>query len=287
MKRQVVYLMSGPSFLPQLVVSLATLRQHWQGMVTVYAWKDSIDLVRRIGEDDRLGIQVKERTPFLKAGRKKWQFIDKINLMSTLETDVALYLDADTTVHNPIDEIFSVAFDYSFVSTQFSGWTTKMARIQKRVRKLRGKEGIDQELLEEILNGNFPSPNGGVFACIPTSQILDIWFHWTEKVMDIFIPDETVLHLLQQAYFRCVKVMEEQGKWNCSPKFLPKKLKTEDVVIYHHHGQSSIRPEKSKQSVGMWWPLYEQCLEENVGGMQEWRNQIGNKRMDKMEKDNG
>jgi len=289
MKNQVVYLLSNDSFLPYLVVSLYTLRQHWEGKVTVFAWEQAFPLAEELGKDMRLYVDVKKREPIEKGGRKKWQFLDKIHLMSTLDTDAALYLDADTTVHNPIDSIFDAVAEHGFVSTQFNDWTTGMRRIQKRVKKLTGIERIDQKLVQRVLRGAYPSPNGGVFACRPDSLVLPVWYEWTKAAMSIFIPDETVLHLFQPSFFRGVGILEG-GRFNCSPKFQPKNLKDEEVVIYHHHGSSAVRPQKSPRSYAMWYPLYQDCMLQNVGGMAEWSCKIKNKWLDRLrekEKNNG
>ena len=92
-ERQITYLMSGAPHAPYLLVSLYTLRNHWQGDVVVYAWPESFDIVSRIAEDGRLGIQSHIREPKL---RKKdgvggnSQFLDKIDLTQTLDCDVSL-----------------------------------------------------------------------------------------------------------------------------------------------------------------------------------------------------
>jgi hypothetical protein len=100
--------------------------------------------------------------------------------------------------------------------------------------------------------------------------------------MDIFIPDETVLHLLVWLYgveshsIGYPLKLAEGGTWNCSPKYQPERLSDDQVVIRHYHGHSNVRPNKSQKGFDLWWPIFQQCLGENVGGMFDWIDQIEN-----------
>jgi len=69
MKRQVIMLMSGQAHLPYLAVCLHTLRNHWDGSIRVFAWPESIDIVREIAKDERLGIECELRDPAYRARR--------------------------------------------------------------------------------------------------------------------------------------------------------------------------------------------------------------------------
>ena len=72
--------------------------------------------------------------------------------------------------------------------------------------------------------------------------------------------------------------------YNCSPmKYQPKNLKDEDVIIRHFHGDSNVRTNKSEKGWNLWRPIYQECLEKNVGGMAEWRGKIKNKFMSRLE----
>jgi hypothetical protein len=77
------------------------------------------------------------------------------------------------------------------------------------------------------------------------------------------------------------------GRWNCSPikKYRPKDMAEEDVVVWHFHGDSATRFEKSPEGVAMWWAEYQGCLRDNVGGIAEWRPEIRYKHLDQCEMD--
>ena len=284
MDHRVIYLMSGPSYLPYLVCSLKTLRQHWTGMVEVHAWPESFELTKRVALDDRLQIEVIQREPVdVGSRRKKWQFVDKIRLCRESSARAVLYLDADTTVHGAVDYLFAMAASYSFVATQFNDWCSNRTTIRKRVERLKGHGIADDREIDSIVTGEVPSPNGGVFACRPESSILREWENTTLQVMDIFIPDETALHLmLRRHYGGGSMTLASGGRWNCSPKYQPKGLRDEDVVIRHYHGHSNVRPNKSQRGVDLWWPIFEHCLVVNIGGMAEWIDGIENKYLNRL-----
>lgn len=285
MSKQVVYLMSGRAHLPYLVVSLYSLRKHWHGPVIVHAWEESVDIVKRISQDERLNIECVGRVPKYRRSDgvgSNAQFIDKIRLMQTLDTEVSIYLDADTMVNNPLDELFDFGYAYGFCATQFNDWKSNGRIPRKRISRLVGVEGIDQFAVELAMNNPYPSVNGGVFSCCPDSPSLEMWYEWTMKVRNIFIADETVLHAMVPLVLSVAGV-GECGKYNISPKFKPDGLDNEDVVIWHFHGDSCVRQNKSPLGVWLWWHVYQECMRKNIGFMQEWRHLCYNKYLKRVE----
>jgi len=281
MKNKVCYLMSGAAHIPYLIVSLKTLREHWHGQVSVYAWPESIDLVKEIAKDQRLGITAELSEPTYRARRderrqgKNDQFIHKIRLMQSItDVDLTLYLDADTSIHGSLEPLFRVARRYPFVATRFSSWTTSGGVVQARIKRLREFPKISQNYVEEVLRIPWPSVNGGVFCCSPQSHVLKIWEHWTWEARHVFIADEAALHVLQPLSLHSGQMyVWPDGRFNCScnPKWLPEKLGEHDIVIWHYHGDSNTRPTKhGGHAFRRWWPLWQQCLEENMGSCQEW-----------------
>ena len=282
--REIVYLMSGAAHCPYLVASLFTLRQHWDGPVTVYAWPESFDIVERIDEDSGLCIEAVKREPQYR-GRKNSQFLDKIRLMRTFFPGPILYLDADTTVHGDPSPLFALAEDHGFAATQFNDWVSTGSIPRNRVKRLRKFPEIEQRLVEEVIAREWPSVNGGVFCCRPDSPVLPLWERWTVAALKVFIADEAVLHLMQPKFYPTGDLVTVMGgKFNCSPmRYQPKGLPDEDVVIRHFHGDSNVRYKKSQKGCKLWWPIYQHCLKENIGGMAEWIGKVGNKKLIQLE----
>lgn len=280
MQRQIVYLMSGAAHLHYLVPSLFTLREHCKEHVTVYAYPESYDYVKRIAADVRLGIEAKLYEPPVRY-KKNDQFINKIKLMMSLQSEIAVYIDADTTFHGDIEYLFNVGDQYGFAATQFCHWLSTGSVIRARLQRLRDYPKINKEALETIIKNPHPSPNGGIFSCNPSSPVLPLWLEWTLEAKDVFIADEAVLHVLQahvpQSEFHVVL----GGAYNCSHKYQGS-LPEDQVHIHHYHGDSNVRPDKSPRAYAAWWPIYQQCIDRNMGNMVEWYKNVRNKWLDKL-----
>lgn len=286
-ERVIHYLMSGPAHLPYLIVSLDQLRHraNWDGAVIVHAWEEShLQCMYGIGQDNYLDVDdVVLRTP--KYRGKNDQFLDKIQLMREQPKDeCSLYLDADTMPqHEDIEHLFELAETYSFCATQFCDWVSNGGLISKRISNLQRYPEVNQTAVQKALTEPLPSVNGGVFACMSDSLALQIWQDWANACKDIFICDETALHaVMAQEWPQGRMAIAEGGAWNCSPKHQPKELVDADVTLWHFHGDSNVRPEKSQKGMELWWPRFEWCLNQDLGSMNEWLWTCGNSRLLKL-----
>jgi hypothetical protein len=290
MSRRVFYLMSGAAHCPYLVVSLRSLREAagYDGEIEVHAWADSIDIVNRMSEDDRLRIKPILREPAYRG--KNDQFLDKIRLAQTLD-GTNLYLDADTMPVQNLDELFDEAEEAGFTATQFGDWVSNSGMPRQRVSCLLEHfepDWADRDWIEHTLSHPFPSPNGGVFAfsdeTASAGRVLAVWEHWTDVVKKrVFIADEACLHVMV-ANFIEFSLSCADGRWNASPKH--KSCSDDEVKIWHFHGDSNVKQKESgfKSQLGydIWWPVYQQCLLDNVGGVAEWASSVGNRYINKL-----
>lgn len=282
--RRIHYLMSGQAHLPYLVASLNTLRRWWTGPVWIYAWPESYPLVSRIAEDDRLAVTAVEREPVYRG--KNDQFLDKILMVSQQPpNDVLLYLDADTTIHGRLTPLFELAEEVGFCATQFNGWTTDSRMMRGRLGSLRDYPLIDHSLIDRVCQPGWPSVNGGVWASRPTSPVLPLWSEWTLAASvhhGTYIADEKVLHLLMAKFYPKELLVAVRGVWNCSPVYQPATVADSEVRVRHYHGDSNVRPDKSAKGHRLWWPIYQECLANNVGYINEWIGGVRNKWMDQL-----
>lgn len=300
LERTVVYLMSGPAHLPYLIVSLYTLRRYYSGPVLVQAFPESWDIVSGpIHGDGRLSVEVRSLAPTYRG--KNCQFINKIQMMIDLHghCDVATYIDADTIFglesEWAMNTLYCCARTKGFAATQFNNWCIgARGVIHNRIERLLGIPEIDQNLVRRVLVEcrDYPSVNGGVFACRPESGVLPLWLRWTLAAKHIFIADETVLHILQKKFESeevevegdYMQVLKYDGALNASPKYRPSELPDEKVAIWHGHGDCWCRPDKSRKGYDLWWPLYQECLELDLGGIRGWKDQCGNKWLNSLER---
>ena len=288
MNNRVFYLISGPAHLPYMLVSLYTLRQHWFGKVVIYAWPESYDIVKRVSLDLRLGpdTYVVKREPEYRG--KNCQFIDKIKIAMEEPADKVLYLDADTTIHGDIEPLFTeLQLPYTFLGTQWNDWVTTGRSIKGRIEDLREfvGRGIDEPLINKLQVEPYPSVNGGVWSCMSGSPVLRKWLEYTWTARSKFIADEKCLHLMMTMFPSQMGVVGSCGVFNSSPKHKSKLLPLDQVRIYHYHGDSNCRLQKSKIGVQLWWPIYQHCLNQDIGSMAKWRKDIKNRHLDKCEEE--
>jgi len=272
MHNKIIYLMSGRPHLPYLLTSLRTLRQSGNGFpVEVHAWEESFPMVEQIAYDTILNVVARKRTP--KYRGKNDQFLDKIDLVREQKPYCrVLYLDADTTIHGSLLPLFNALEGSELVLTQFCDWVTNTGVIANRVHRLLGfmEDERRRIAVEALLQHPFPSPNGGIWAANSGSFLLDLWYDKTNAINDkMFIADEVVLHELMVDWAASIEVFFN-GVFNCSPKYQPKSLKDEDVVVRHYHGDSNVRPDKSQRGWDLWRPIWYECLEANIGNVRDW-----------------
>lgn len=280
--RRVVYLMSGSAHLPYLIVSLSQLRKHWEGPVCIFAWPESYAILERISQDQRLGIAHYARTP--KYRGKNDQFFDKIRLMQEFVDGPNLYLDADTMPNGNLDFLFDKADETGFCATQFGNWMSNNGQAKNRVNRLIEYLHIPEDLIYESTCDPHPSVNGGVFACLPYAPFLKKWEQWTNPCKEsLFIADETVLHVVCRFYEKLNHVHITDGSYNCSPKSKWWPCKQEEVKLWHFHGDSNVRPDKSQFGFDLWWPEYQAALNDNLGFIQDWKHLINNKYLKRCE----
>ena len=269
------YLMSGAAHMPYLVASLHTLRgSGYTGPINIHCWPESYDTGLLVAQDQRLGVtEIRKREPAYRG--KNSQFIDKIRLLQQAR-EPTLYLDADTTVHGSLEPLFTRLRHASFVCCQFNDWTTQGGLIRGRLERMYGVEEIPDSLLDAYLLSPRPSVNGGVIGVQAGCPVLETWHDWSYAARDIFISDECVLHLMAKKFPSLVHI-EMGGAFNCSPKYQPKNLPDDEVVIRHYHGDSNLRPNKSPKGIGIWVPIFNECCELNLGGIADWWSKVDNK----------
>lgn len=295
--------MSGKAHLPYLVVSLHTLRKHWTGPISVFAWGESFETAKQIANDRNLDVAVYLR-PTKYAHSKNGQFLDKIDLMTQLATSSNpdqryLYLDADTMPVGDLRGLMEGRPDSELLlTTRFNHWVVAGSVIRNRIQRLLSLDaplfldGTKEQapsmsafahmLLHED-NANFPSVNGGVFSIrggMATANLLSLWKQWTLQAHEagVFIPDETALHPLAFMHHGRGEVGVSPPGYNVSPKYCgDPALYPQGVFLWHFHGDSNVRPKKSAYGFQLWWTPFLECLDKNVGDMKHWFRSTMNK----------
>lgn len=283
--RGVIYQLSGTRHAPVLLVSLATLRRHWEGAVTIMVADPSADkLARKIAAPHDADVKEFQALP----GRNG-AYVNKTRLWRFAPYRKCVFLDADTLVVGKIDEVFPEGVE--FVTTSFGDWTSNGAcPVPKRIKKW---QRFAPHLVADQLAQTYPALNTGVFgfSTKPACDAMEAWEQLTQKNPS-FMCDEIAAQLLVWKFPH--RILDD--RFNCSPLFgsAPTPGPREameawgdekwarasrerrrhegvirgygDVRVWHAHGRKHLlEPIRS-----LWWPEFERLLEENVAGVREW-----------------
>jgi len=282
---EVHYLISGPSHLPYLVVSIHSLRKWWDGSVIVHSWPESWEWVQSLEGDDRLGVRSVRREPRYRG--KNATFLDQIRVL--MEVGQGILMDADTLIVGDISDLISSVRQYPMVLTQFTNWTSGTGRIRGRVNRLKDvwpeddpKAGSWREA-QRFLDGLYPSVNMGICGIGPGGEeLVSRWERATEQAIHLFIGDEIAANGLLPWFLDNGAVVLD-GRFNCSPVFGPGVVR--DVRIWHFHGDSNTRPVKCWYGVDLWMPVFWEVVSIRLGGVDEWWDKVANKYLNKVARD--
>lgn len=260
----VVYVLTGPAHAARLVVSLWSLRRHYDGPVTVITTQpESHEIGRRCAADTRLRVEHREASQV--AGRRNASYLTKIEMLRRAPYPVTLLLDADTLVVGQIGELFRLEAEQQFCATQFADWTTAGRIMRRRILPWRDIEGggVSAEQMAQFVEGALeprPAINVGVLAIRRDAAVLDDWWRLACAGRETFICDEIALQLLSPHYPH--RLLD--CRYNCSPIHAADR---QDVRVWHFHGEKHLKRAACRQ---LWLPAYEQAVREDVAGLAQW-----------------
>lgn len=263
----VAYLLTGPSHGPRMVTSLYSLRRHYDGPLRIYTTQPASHAIgERCAADERLRVEHR-RFPQVQ-GRKNSSFLTKIAVLGSQPYRTTLYLDADTLVAGPVDELFGLAENEDLGVTQFAHWRTTKRVMRGRIEAWRNVGGdrfdsrIHASLIEDAL-ADRPAINAGVVVLRTGRPAVRHWRDLALAGRNTFICDEIALQLLTSRYrhrvFDC--------RFNCSPVCAKA---TKDVRIWHFHGERHLR---SPQCRDIWLPAFEEAVRNGVADLGDWASE--------------
>ena len=250
-----VYLLSGTSYAARLLVSIVSLRRHFNGPVVVLtADAAAAQLASQMSSEKSLQVTVQSIETMI-AGGRKGAYLFKPLLFRHTPFQRCLYLDCDTLIQGPIDELFDLPDDRHIGVTQFCGWITSGRTIAKRIRSWRDTH---PELVQPAIDFG-PAINTGVFAFTSFSEAFRRWNQVATTGRHHFIPDEISLQLLLPT----VPHVLHDGRFNCSSRYGD--WRADDVRVIHCHGNKHLRTE-----FPVWRAAFESVAAANLAGIREW-----------------
>lgn len=276
----VVYMLTGSKHGAQLAVAIYGLRNIYDGPVALISGNDPAhEVCDRIADDPRAGHIDRVRWQAPVGGGKGLQHCNKTQITDLMPYDEAVFLDCDTLVVGPFDELWPRTGTEEVVLTQFANWKTTDRKITGRIEPWR--EILPAEVARMQAHP-YPAINTGTFGITKRStRYAAAWREASEK-RPSFMCDELVAQLIFPNHPH--RVLDE--RWNCSPIFSHHRYgppKDADVRIWHGHGWKFIsRP----QGWTIWWPYYQAAVEQGFAQLGEWGTTV-DKRLRKVLEDGG
>ena len=190
--RGVLLFNRGDKCVVRAIVALYTLRKHWQGDVTFFLedpYPHEFDDVCRYFNVNIVHCEPNDKVKAL---------VRKTELFINSPYDRTLWIDADTIVVGPIDEMFDYLDDYDVAIPHFAGWWSDGKTITKRIKNY---EGIaDQKFIDKALEHN-PATNTGILSYRKDVPFMKEWIALAQKGDGkMFIPDEVAFQVLYPSY---------------------------------------------------------------------------------------
>ena len=225
--RGVIYAHAGKACLARLIISLHSLRKHWDGPVTVFQEDKAEPELQAVCKE--LDVTL---TEYEGKGYNNYTKKCHANLMT--EYDVNMYLDADTLVVGPLDEFFELVEKYDLVFVNFSNWTPRGNIVGGRIRRW---EKLYPEATTTALN--YPvALNTGSYGFKKNHPFLEGWLNTSAEGGKEGIPltDELAAQLLVQFFPHYVASIE----WGYSVRFGHTLMPIEKARVIHYHGRKHV-----------------------------------------------
>ena len=262
--RGVLLFNRGNKLIVRAVVALYSLRKHWDGDVTFFLEEPYPNEFDEVCKYFNVNVVHCEPNQNVKAlVRKTELFIDS-------PYDRTLWIDADTVVMGPIDEMFDYLDDYDIAIPHFAGWWSDGRTIAKRIRNY---EGIaDQKYIDKALE-HHPATNTGVLSYRKDLQFMKDWIALAQKGDGkMFIPDEVAFQVLYPSY---ENIFIAPMKFNVSVKH---DTQTEDKRIVHMHGSKHCL---DFRLCDIWKKEFEEMRRTNIADINHFVENYADKRLRK------
>jgi hypothetical protein len=213
------------------------------------------EMSQRIGSSLECSV-VEVPTPQM---RRHGHYLVKTQLWRHSPFDRGLFIDADTVVAGPLDELLQA--DGRVVLTHFADWRSDGRKMRRRIEGFRGVTPAIDRLVEDQVSRSWPAINTGVFRFDRDYAGLEQWESITAAVSPRFIADEIAAQVVFPCWGRDCTVVDD--RWNCSPIFGAHKA---EARVWHFHGEKHVR----KGGEVFWMPAFQQAMADNVAGIRGW-----------------
>lgn len=264
----IVYLLTHVQLAARLVVSVNSLRRWYSGAVTVFTTRpESHHIGEFMAADPRLRIGHRNTEELAAENLYAAAYLTKAAFVAQSPYDATVFLDADTLVTGPINELLGRAQRGDLTVTIYGHLQTTDERLAETWNAWRRafEESSDRDqwlrVINEVTTRSWPLVNAGVFAIRSAARrLLAEWLELTLIGRETRTPEEIALQLLlPRNDFQLLGC-----QFNCLPQVHPQ---MRDVRIWHFAGASHLNEEVCRR---LWLPEYQRCLTDNVARLREW-----------------
>jgi len=256
--RGVIYYNRGTGCIARMIVSLESLRKHYHGKITLFLeGEHAPELVESFRKEFNCDI-IFDNNP------ETTTYVRAVEICCRTPYDITIWMDADTLVLGPVDELFEAAADYDLAIVHFALWKSNGPMISGRIREYKA---VVPDFIQPALDFG-PAINCGVYAFRKDTPFLKEW-NWLskhgEKVKTwdkkkqrwntgLFIPDEKACQVLLPRY----KINMLPPKFNVSVIHDPG---TQDIRVIHFHGRKHVFDVPFGY---LWQAAFADCCERNL-----------------------
>lgn len=262
----VVYLLTDIQLAPRLIVSLHSLRRWYSGPITLFTTqKQSHEIGELCRKDPALRIR-HERISEVGGIRHQSAYRTKANLANHFPYDYNVFLDADTLVVKPIDQLLDDSSDVSLTVTNFVGLTTNKNPFKanfsswRKIQDTPGDSFSIRQRMDIMLNNPITAINTGVYAARRCKKFAKRWNEIVQFGREMVIPDEVGMQLLLFEFSHNFLGQE----YNFHPSGAKKGIKPR---IWHFAGACHLQTSLARKT---WLPAYRECEQKNIANITQW-----------------
>ena len=232
MGKGIIYYNAGRSCIVRLAVSVFTLRNVYDGPVTIISekgegHKNCVKVAKAFNTD------IKE---VVMPDKKKNQTMLNRTLLHTVTPyDITLNIDGDTVIRRDPSRLFNLASEFEFVVCAFCNWTSKSKKIRRRLKEW--NEWYPKEVEESAELGD--ALNCGVYAWKTGAKWMQDWYKLAKVNRRTFIPDEKCCQLMIYKYPHYIA--DQRYNTSCAHAEI-----NDSTHIIHYHGKKHCRFNEDK-----------------------------------------
>jgi len=269
--RGVILFNRGEKCIVRAIVTLYSLRKHYDGPVTFFLEEPYPKQFDEVCKHFNVDVVHNEKKHELKA------LVRKTEMFGNPPYDRTLWIDSDVVVVGKLDEMFDNLDNADCSIPHFAGWWSDGKKISARTKRFKGI--AEDRHIEKALRHN-PATNTGILSfrkCEKWYKFVEYWVKIADKGSQarIFIPDEVAFQILWPSADEWdVRIHIADTKFNVSVLHDPN---TKDRRIMHYHGQKHVF---DNRNCDIWKATFNEMCDGNIANINSFL-QYADKRLKK------